>query len=316
MKNYECKICNFSSRIKTHYNKHLETKKHIKNENKNKEIENKEENPKKCKKKVLCKYCNKEFTCKRSVYRHINELRCKKIPTESKDKILEKCNNKKIKKEKNNQIISFNEEKETLREILKQEREKYKKEIESLITKIGNITNNGNINYGVINNNITYNTTNNIIINNYGNEDISHITEDFMINLLKGPDDMIPKMVNAIHFNKDKPENKNIIISSSKDNMFKVFENGKWINKEKNETLFDLVDGKYYMLDSFYNEMKDNNIKEFNTKLKKEDMERYDNFSKEYDKECERPNNSKFIDNIKDKCFYVIISNKDNLYLE
>ena len=32
---YECKLCNFSSKIKTHFNRHLKTKKHIANEKEN-----------------------------------------------------------------------------------------------------------------------------------------------------------------------------------------------------------------------------------------------------------------------------------------
>ena len=30
---YNCQLCNFSSKIKTHYYRHLETKKHMKNVN-------------------------------------------------------------------------------------------------------------------------------------------------------------------------------------------------------------------------------------------------------------------------------------------
>ena len=153
-------------------------------------------------------------------------------------------------------------------------------------------------------------------MNNFGSEDTSHITEEFMFRLLKVPHDMIPRMVQAIHFNKDKPENKNIMITNKKENMVKVVENGQWVCKAKEEALFDLVDGKYYMLDSFYNDMKLDRIEELNLRLSREDRERYDEFSREYDKGCENPKDSKLIGGVVTKCFFMIINQKEDLSLE
>ena len=79
------------------------------------------------------------------------------------------------------------------------ERKQYKKQIELLLTKVGNTT-------------INTTNTNNIQLNSYGNEDMSHISENYKTRLLNIPYGMIPKMIEAVHFNNEKPENKNIVL--------------------------------------------------------------------------------------------------------
>ena len=51
------------------------------------------------KKKYNCQYCNKEYKLKDSLYKHINQLRCTKIPKKDKNLIILKKNNKILKKE-------------------------------------------------------------------------------------------------------------------------------------------------------------------------------------------------------------------------
>ena len=58
---------------------------------------------------------------------------------------------------------------------------------------------------------------------------------------------MIPRMIEAVHFNDDKPENNNIMIANQRDNKIKIFENGKWIYKDKKRALKDLWTKKYYI---------------------------------------------------------------------
>ena len=47
---------------------------------------------------TYCKYCNKRYKNKNSLYKHINELRCKEIPEKEKKLILIKNTNKRVKK--------------------------------------------------------------------------------------------------------------------------------------------------------------------------------------------------------------------------
>ena len=52
---------------------------------------------------------------------------------------------------------------------------------------------------------------------------------------------MIPKMIEAVHFNEQKPENKNIAFTNKKDNRIKVYSNDKWIYKDKDDIINDLT---------------------------------------------------------------------------
>ena len=114
-------------------------------------------------------------------------------------------------------------------------KDKLKKQIELLLSKVGNTTNH-------------INNTQNIQLNSYGKEDLEHITDSMKTQLLKIPYGMIPKMIEAVHFNHDKPENKNIAFTNKKENKIKVYSNDKWIYKDKEEIVTDLIDGKYYLL--------------------------------------------------------------------
>ena len=83
------------------------------------------------------------------------------------------------------------------------------------------------------NNNITGNTFN-ITINNFGSEDLSYIINDtaFLDKILASASavkDGIPELVRRIHFNKDRPENMNVMCKSLKRGAALLYENGKWM---------------------------------------------------------------------------------------
>ena len=84
---------------------------------------------------------------------------------------------------------------------------KYEKEINELKEEIKNSK-------SIINN--TYNNEVNIHLNAYKKTDITHLKdEDFMKVLYRG-NYCIPHLIEAIHFNKDKPENHNICLEYKK----------------------------------------------------------------------------------------------------
>ena len=76
-----------------------------------------------------------------------------------------------------------------------------------------------------------------------------------------------------MHFNENKPENKNILLTNKRDNKIKIFCGGKWIFKDKDQTINDLMDGKYFILDSHFE-----NICNY---LDKHDKNIYTKFSKD-----------------------------------
>jgi hypothetical protein len=206
-------------------------------------------------KKYNCEYCDESFNTLPSKRRH--ELhRCKEntYTTES------------IIKNKDKQIKELKKEMELQKKELKKEMDKQKKDlmkqIELLLTKVGDTT---------INNN-------NIQINNYGSEDMSHITDKLKTDLLKIPFGAVPKLIEYIHFNVDKPENKNIMIKNIRDNKICIFQNGEWIYKNKKIALMSMIDDKYYILDDHYNQLEGDSLSNFN-------RNNYKNFSEKYDSE-------------------------------
>ena len=281
MPSYNCESCNFASLLKGDYTRHLKTIKHLKNtqnvvmsivcdqkkpvKNQKKPVKNQKKpkktsnlqteekkNSEKIDEKNItemfeCQFCNTIFKTKYIKRRH--ELhRCK-----NNDAII----NRNLKM-KNNEINKLKKE-------LTEERKNFKKQIELLLTKVGNTT-------------INTTNTNNIQLNNYGHEDMSHITHDYKTRLLNIPYGMIPKMIEAVHFSDKKPENKNILLTNKKENKIKLYTNGKWIYKNKEETLNSLIDGKYFILDSHYENIC-NKLGEIE-KIKKKN---YQNFRDNYD---------------------------------
>ena len=291
MSNFICKYCNYSTKYKSDLTKHTKTKKHRNklislgiesketdhmntNEHKMNTNEHKvgtQMNTNEHKmntKSHNCLFCEKTFNTRASKRRH--ELHyCRENP-DFVDKIIYDNNSK---------IKVLQKEKE----IWQKEREELYKQVSTLLEKVGDTTN----------------IQNNIILNNYGSEDLSHITDKVKTELLNIPYGAIPKMIEAIHFNDDKPENKNIMLPNKKENLLKVFEGNKWVYKNKNDTITDLVDSKYTIIDEHYDilQSKDeipSNIKTTFTKFRK--------FYEEGDVEM--------VEKLKQECELVLLNNR------
>jgi hypothetical protein len=207
-------------------------------------------------KKYPCDYCEETFNTLPSKRRH--ELhRCKENINVSNTIITkQEIQIKKLEKEKENQI-------KKLEKAMEKQKKDLMKQIEILLTKVGNTT-------------INNTQTNNIQLNNYGSEDLSHISYSDKTQMLKIPYVMIQRMIEKIHFNDLKPENKNLMIVNKKDKYIKIYENGKWIYKDKKTTMEDLIDGKYFILDEHFNEITSDELSEIQ-------KNRYEGFQKKYD---------------------------------
>ena len=275
MVEYTCACCNFKSNLKANYKRHLNTLKHKKNianektimvvstEKSQKEPEKSQKEPKRANQShisFLCSYCGSSFKTFANKRRH--ELhRCKKV------KNLGKNESSKLE----------------IRE-LKKQRKLMMNQIDQLIKKAGNTT-------------IHNNTQNNIKLNGYGNENLSFITEAFKTQLLKGPYGMIPKMIEHIHFNDQVPENKNISLPNKKENIIKIFSGDKWVYKNKNEVLNELVDGKYFILDTHYENICDENEPFYKNV--------YENFKKLFDAQ-----DKQLHEYLKNQCELVLLNNR------
>ena len=267
---YSCELCSFASKLKSDHKRHLQTKKHLRkiedtilmnqNEpqmNQNEPQMNQNEPKRTSEKEYQCEFCDESFNTLPSKRRHeihrckLNSVACTGQINKSSIKIIESKHDK--------------------------EKKQLYKQIEKLIDKAGNTT---------IQN--TQNTQN-IKLNSYGKEDLSHITDIFKTKLLRGPYGMIPKMIEAVHFNDNKPENKNIQFTNKRDNKIKVFSKDKWIHKGKDETINDLMDGKYFILDTHYVKLLEDgtNIPDFYDKFRTLFDERDKLLMEDQKKECE-----------------------------
>ena len=298
---YNCLHCNYSSKLKANFERHGKSKKHrnklielgllpkesdhiIQNnpaaiQNNPQIIQNNpannpaiiQNNPAKS---FKCDFCPKTFTIHANKRRH-EMYRCKENP-DFMDKLLDAKNTKIKTLQKNYE--SLQKEKEEW----KQEKEKLYTQVSTLLDKVGDT-----------------NIQNNIILNNYGSEDLSHITDTLKDELLKIPYCAIPKMIEAIHFNDEKPENKNILLPNKKENLVKVYEGNKWVYKNKSETISDLVDSKYNIIDDHYDDLdsKDEVSPHVKTTFTK--------FRKVYDE-----GDAEMVEKLKKECELVLLNNR------
>lgn len=135
-----------------------------------------------------------------------------------------------------------------------------KQEIQDLknIVKESLLTNHSTTTNQHISNHYTFLTqiNQNIMINSFGKEYVDMLEADYYLNLLTAPYDSVPKLVNSIHFNKEKPSNMNIILPNKNLPFVYVFENGKWMIANKDNTLSHLVDINFERVDDFYEHYK------------------------------------------------------------
>jgi hypothetical protein len=162
----------------------------------------------------------------------------------------------------------------------------------------GNTLNNNNITSNTLNNNnITSNTLNNntIILNPYGQEDFSHITDDMALALLKQPYEMIPKLFELLHFNKDQPKNNNIRYQNKKENMIEIWVDNAWKYRDKNTILDRIINEHYNWFDNMYESLQ--------AHLRVRNKRIYDEFTSLYNAD-----DTTLYDNMRHKCCIHILN--------
>ena len=97
---------------------------------------------------------------------------------------------------------------------------------------------------------------------------------------MKIPYGAIPKLIEKIHFSESKPENTNIMITNKRDNKISIFENGKWVYKNKKHTIKNIIDDKYYILEDHYNDQGSINLNSIQVK-------NFEDFSNNYETDTE-----------------------------
>ena len=285
METYYCDACGYSTKVNSNWHKHLKTRKHYKKTNgyetitpkkfkqKNAEKEHKrstkgaqrehksfflKKNEKGSTKGAqkehkgstkehkrstnFCQNCKKSFSSRKILQRHVKKY-CKNVKNAKNIKNITNS-------EKFQNVNNSNTDNRNLVAIIENMEKKHSAEKKELYDKIEHLLTEkaGNVTY----NTQTINNTQNIVLNCYGSEDISYITDKVIIQLLKGPHTMIPRLIKATHFNSKHPENRNIFIPNKKQRFVKVFDGDQWKYKDKKETIMKLVDKNYDILDTYY----------------------------------------------------------------
>lgn len=232
---YECKNCDFKTDNNFNYEKHVKTKKHLRNVGK---MEDEKTNQKPIKIQPLCnqkpikmqpaeiilyecEFCDAIFKHTQSKYKH-QKYRCK------------------AKKATDENVV------------LQQRIEYLEKMLDKAMKQINNTTNNNN----TVNNDHSRNL--NITINAYGNEDLSYLEKGDWIKMLTKPQDSVVKLFLETHFNVEHPENKNIRLRNKKSKFIEVHDGDNWKNKPKKKMLSEIADDKQSILDDKF--IKDDDI--------------------------------------------------------
>jgi hypothetical protein len=156
-----------------------------------------------------CKYCHKKFNHKSNYYRHMKHY----------------C------KEKNTYDGKMKEELE--KEEL--EKEELEKEIEELKRKVDELKMSQHVTYNNNNNNIT-------LIAHNKQPDLSHLTNNDYLKIMNRGFNSVPKLIEAIHFNPEKPENQNIYIPDIKNKYVMAWNGKEWNLRDRNNIIDDMYD--------------------------------------------------------------------------
>lgn len=228
---YECTCCNLVTKLRTNYEAHLKTKKHL---------ERVKSSPKLVRNVVQispdsntfpCEYCGQRFKHKSSIYKHI-----KYTCTKSKDEDI-----KELVRLMNLQL----DQKDKEIDMHKKQLESQSKQLEIQSKQIDKLANKLGING-------SFNTFN-IQLLSFKDTDYSHLTEKDYVHCINRVNFCVKDLIEKIHFNPSKPENMNIYISNLKDNYFMVYENGNWNIKNK-KALDSLYGNNEYRLEEWINE--------------------------------------------------------------
>jgi len=223
---YECEWCNYASKIKCNWIRHLNSKKHFNNNeislssmvmttNEHKMSTN-EHKMSTNEHTFKCDFCDLYFSTHPNKRRH--ELHyCKENPSTMKYKIHK----------------------------LEKEKKKLEKKIEKMMNKMCTINNTTNNN----------NTNNIIVVNNYGKENTDYLTSEKIAKLLDRPYDSIQDLIKMLHFNEEHPENHNVKITNKKEPFALVWNDPIWEIRKKKSVVKDIVDKSYVMIDNTHDDV-------------------------------------------------------------
>ena len=294
MVNYTCPRCGYNTHIKTIYRRHLARKLICENliSNNNLQEEYKKfdiiEN-------IICQQnVKKTSTKKKSCQQNVNKTSIKNLfecefcdkqfnSRQGKWSHLKKCSKKNDYENSQNMIELVKLLNDQLKERDKQIKEQ-NNQIKELIKKVG-ITNS------------QVNIQQNIKLLSYGNTDISHLTDNDYLKCLKHSNFCIPHLIQKNHFDPKKPENHNLYISNLKNNYIMIYDGVKWVLKNRDEIIDELIDEKEVIIEQKLEEWIENGKK-------------YPDIMKKFKRYIDKKENDKVLNKIKDEIKLILYNNR------
>ena len=309
MKDYICISCNYVTSDKTKYIRHLNTKKHLDNikvdnidsndyciETNVDNIDTKQNDTKEV---FKCKYCDKILNSRSSKSRHERKF-CKmndKVPYEKLAMLLN---------EKEKQLSYKDDEVKACQEKI----ENLEIQLEKIINQleipqnslpqtgfIGDNNHHNNLTNNTLNQTLNQNNTLNFQLLNYNKTDYDFLTDNDYIKCIQQNNHCVKELIARVHFNKRKPENMNIYISSLKGKYIMVYKNDKWQVQDAKKHIDDLYYTNELHLENWFDEFSEKYphvIKSFKRYLNNKDESGDD-----------------LIDDVKNEIFMMLYNKKD-----
>ena len=303
MFSYDCKCCNFSTKLKSNYTRHLKTNKQKKSSQSHHLVTPKSpiSHPKVTPKSpqsfdqendtgFRCKYCDQKFKFKQGMYRHI-KYTCKKNKDEDFQELARLLNEKEkqlaLKEQKMEKQLALKESK------MEAEMKKMQKQIDKLTNKLQI----QNINQGIVQHG---NNVINIQLLNHQDTDYSHLTPKDYINCIQDCNKCVKTLIEKVHFNANKPENMNIYLSNIKGKYLMIYKDNTWQIQDKKTQVDDLYDNNEFVLEAWYDEYK----------------EKYPSIIKSFQRYLQNRDGDEALNNIKEEILVMLYNKRKMIAIE
>ena len=212
-----------------------------------------------------CNYCSKQFTLKTNLTRHL-KLYCNEKIINGNESDSDKLMIKHLIEQNKQMNEKINELNTTLLKISKVSKGKIIKKTNGNSDfnqhynsqSYNNISNNNQSHNNIASNNTTIQNNNNLIMN-FGNENLSKLTEAEILDVLRSYPNSFIKYVKAVNLNERIPENQTVLVKNAKSNIASIVEDNKLVVKTKNKIIEELIQNRLPEIKKFAQDYREEN---------------------------------------------------------
>jgi hypothetical protein len=184
-----------------------------------------EPNPKE--KNFKCEYCQQSFNSAQGKCRH--KKICSKMSSASMEVVIKTLQDEILKNHNDIKDLQLLIKKQSL------------VPIQNINTNTNNIQNQQNTNI-------------NIIMKSFGEENMSHITNEFLNSCILNPTKGLTNLIEKVHYNVDVKENHNLRFKCSKGSLFEKYVSENWHECDASNTLDELIRKGYRVLNAYHSD--------------------------------------------------------------